>query len=36
MRRLLRDLAEGRILGDITTLADSTVMDELKVKYEED
>ena len=26
MRRLLRDLAEGRDLGDVTTLADPTVM----------
>jgi acetyl-CoA synthetase len=27
MRRLLRDIAEGRAVGDTTTLADSTVMD---------
>jgi len=27
MRRLLRDLAEGRGVGDTTTLADSTIMD---------
>ena len=27
MRRLLRDVAENRALGDVTTLADSTVMD---------
>jgi acetyl-CoA synthetase len=27
MRRLLRDVAEHRAIGDITTLADSTVMD---------
>ena len=27
MRRLLRDVAEHRELGDVTTLADSTVMD---------
>ena len=27
MRRLLRDVAENRELGDVTTLADSTVMD---------
>jgi acetyl-CoA synthetase len=26
MRRLLRDLAEGREVGDTTTLADTTVM----------
>jgi len=30
MRRLLRDIAEGRMLGDTTTLADSTVVDELR------
>jgi acetyl-CoA synthetase len=35
MRRLLRDIAEGRVLGDTTTLADSTVVDALKVQYEE-
>jgi len=34
MRRLLRDIAEGRILGDTTTLADPTVMAEIKQKYE--
>jgi acetyl-CoA synthetase len=27
MRRLLRDVAENRQVGDVTTLADSTVMD---------
>ena len=27
MRRLLRDVAEHREIGDVTTLADSTVMD---------
>ena len=30
MRRLLRDVAEGRNLGDTTTLADATVVDEIK------
>ncbi|MEW6183362.1 MAG: acetate--CoA ligase [Bacillota bacterium] len=35
MRRLLRDIAEGRILGDTTTLADPAVISELKQKYEE-
>jgi acetyl-CoA synthetase len=30
MRRLLRDIAEGRMLGDTTTLADSTVVAELQ------
>lgn len=35
MRRLLRDIAEGRLLGDVTTLTDSTLLDELKKQYEE-
>ncbi len=35
MRRLLRDLAEGRVLGDTTTLADSGVVAALKKKYED-
>ncbi len=35
MRRLLRDIAEGKVLGDITTLADASVVDELKRRYEE-
>jgi acetyl-CoA synthetase len=30
MRRLLRDIAEGRMLGDTTTLADSSVVHELQ------
>jgi acetyl-CoA synthetase len=30
MRRLLRDVAENREVGDATTLADSTVMDQIK------
>jgi acetyl-CoA synthetase len=30
MRRLLRDVAEGRALGDTTTLADAAVVDEIK------
>jgi acetyl-CoA synthetase len=30
MRRLLRDIAEGRMLGDTTTLADSSVVAELR------
>ena len=30
MRRLLRDIAEGRMLGDTTTLADSNVVAELR------
>lgn len=36
MRRLLRDIGEGRVLGDVTTLADSSIVEELKLKYEED
>jgi acetyl-CoA synthetase len=35
MRRLLRDIAEGRVLGDTTTLADPTVMAAIKKQYEE-
>jgi acetyl-CoA synthetase len=34
MRRLLRDVAEGRALGDTTTLADPAVVNALKDKYE--
>src|SRR5438067_352460 len=30
MRRLLRDVAEGRALGDVTTLADAAVVEEIK------
>ncbi len=30
MRRLLRDVAENRELGDVTTLTDSSVMDQIK------
>ncbi|HWI06221.1 MAG TPA: acetate--CoA ligase [Solirubrobacteraceae bacterium] len=32
MRRLLRDIAEGRELGDVTTLRDPTVMAQLEEK----
>lgn len=32
MRRLLRDVAENREVGDVTTLADSSVMDLIKDK----
>jgi acetyl-CoA synthetase len=35
MRRLLRDIAEGRALGDTTTLADPGVVANLKDQYEE-
>lgn len=34
MRRLLRDVAEGRALGDVTTLADPAVVAALKIQYE--
>lgn len=36
MRRLLRDIAEGRVLGDTSTLADPTVIEAIKSLYEED
>jgi acetyl-CoA synthetase len=36
MRRLLRDIAEGRVLGDTTTLADPTVMASIKKQYEDE
>ncbi len=35
MRRLLRDIAEGRVIGDTTTLADPTVLAQIKAQYEE-
>jgi acetyl-CoA synthetase len=35
MRRLLRDIAEGRALGDTTTLADAAVVSRLKSDYED-
>ena len=35
MRRLLRDIAEGRALGDTTTLADPNVVATLKDQYED-
>jgi acetyl-CoA synthetase len=34
MRRLLKDIAEGRALGDTTTLADPAVVSRLKDQYE--
>jgi acetyl-CoA synthetase len=34
MRRLLKDIAEGRTLGDTTTLADPAVVNRLKEMYE--
>jgi len=35
MRRLLRDIAEGRALGDTTTLADPNVVASLRDEYED-
>jgi acetyl-CoA synthetase len=35
MRRLLRDIAEGKALGDTTTLADPGVVAKLKTQYED-
>jgi acetyl-CoA synthetase len=32
MRRLLRDVAEGRELGDVTTLQNAPVLDEIRIK----
>jgi acetyl-CoA synthetase len=36
MRRLLRDVAEGRVLGDVTTLADPAVIAKLKAQYQDE
>ena len=36
MRRLLKNIAEGKILGDTTTLADPDVINRLKQQYEEE
>jgi acetyl-CoA synthetase len=33
MRRLLRDVAEGRALGDVTTLNDPEVVEHIKAEY---
>ncbi len=30
MRRLLRDVAEGRQLGDVTTLANAEIVDKIR------
>jgi acetyl-CoA synthetase len=35
MRRLLRDIAEGRALGDVTTLRDPAVMEQLEDRVKE-
>jgi acetyl-CoA synthetase len=36
MRRLLKDIAEGRALGDTTTLADPSVVARLQAQYEDE
>jgi acetyl-CoA synthetase len=36
MRRLLRDIAEGKALGDMSTLADPGVVQRLKDQYEDE
>ena len=36
MRRLLRDIAEGKTLGDTTTLADPSVVARLREQYQEE
>ena len=36
MRRLLRDIAEGKTLGDTTTLADPSVVARLKEQYQDE
>ena len=36
MRRLLRDIANGKALGDVTTLADASILESLKQKYQEE
>ena len=35
MRRLLRDIGEGKVVGDTTTLADASIVEGLKRQYEE-
>ena len=32
MRRLLRDIAQGKALGDTTTLADASVVETIRAK----
>jgi len=34
MRRLLRDIAEGRVLGDTSTLLDPNIVAQIKEQYE--
>lgn len=35
MRRLLRDIADGKVLGDVSTLLDFSVITDIKKQYEE-
>lgn len=36
MRRLLRDIAEGRILGDLTTLSNPSTIESIKTLYDDE
>jgi len=36
MRRLLRDIAEGKVLGDTTTLMDPDIISSIKDKYDKE
>jgi len=36
MRRLLRDIAEGKVVGDTTTLSDPAVIKDIKSQYDND
>ena len=36
MRRLLRDIAQGNVMGDTTTLADPELVEALRKRYEEE
>jgi acetyl-CoA synthetase len=36
MRRLLRDVVEGRALGDTTTLADASVVEAIRERAQAD
>jgi acetyl-CoA synthetase len=35
MRRLLRDMASGKVLGDLSTVLDASVLDTIKIQYDE-
>ena len=36
MRRLMRDIAEGKVIGDTTSLLDPEVLASIKEKYEDE